>query len=55
MALVVTALFERVINTNAIVEDEALAVPHRLGLRHLCQIVQNTALEVIDLVKTQLA
>src|SRR5215475_9541668 len=36
---------------NALVEDKALAAPAAFRFRNVCQIFENTALEVIDLGK----
>src|SRR3954466_8470174 len=46
-----TKLLQTMAERDALVEDEAFAAPAALGLRHLFQIFENAALEVIDLGK----
>src|SRR4051795_1278389 len=44
-------LLQTMAERDALVEHEAFAAPAALGLRHLFQIFENSALEVIDLGK----
>src|SRR5690606_21949878 len=48
--LVVTR-FQAVADRDALIEDETLALPHGLRFRHGFQVFQNSALQVINLVK----
>src|SRR5690606_15424233 len=54
MALIVTALLQAVIDCHTIIEDEALALPQRLLLGYLLEVLQNASLQVIDLLEAQL-
>src|SRR3954471_11519158 len=49
--LLQTKLLQTMAERDALVEHEAFAAPAALGLRHLFQIFENAALEVIDLSK----
>src|SRR3954471_19754154 len=49
--LLQTKLLQTMAERDALVEHEAFAAPAALGLRHLFQIFENAALEVIDLGK----
>src|SRR5262249_38316760 len=49
---VLVALAQAMTKRDTLVEHEALAAPAALGLRHLFQIFQDAALEVIDLRKS---
>src|SRR3954471_13039709 len=49
--LLQTKLLQTMAERDALVEHEAFAAPAALGLRHLFQIFQDAALEVIDLGK----
>ena len=53
MTLNVAALREITINGDARIENKTLAIPLILGVLYLRQVIQYTALEVVDLVKTQ--
>src|ERR1700720_150561 len=46
-----SAFTQPVTQRDALVKHKAFAAPAALGLRHLFQIFQNAALEVVDLVK----
>ncbi len=50
IALIKTALDQAVTYGDAVVEDEAFTLPSALFLRHLFEILQDSALEVIDFI-----
>ena len=54
MALIVLAGAQLMVDGDALIEHEALALPQRLFLGHLFQVLQDTALEVIDLIEALL-
>ena len=54
MALVKYTRFELMVNRYAVIKNETFALPGTLGLRHLFEVIQHSALEVIDLFKALL-
>ena len=54
MALIKFTRFKLMVHRDAVIKNETFAFPCTLGVRHLFEVIQHSALEVIDLFKALL-
>ena len=52
IALIILTFFERMIDGNSVVEDKTFTFPRTLVLRHLLEVFQDAALQMVDLFET---